>query len=287
MKRLLLVVFFFMPPATNPAWAQGNSACPLKLPFEIALRIAGTYFDTTYSTDSSQAPTAQKFSYQESYSVRIDTQFTKSSYRFQNDSLTFGMTDTSNVFFSPVTVSYRIGIKFDTQTSAITDLSIEYSEDSGGFNSQFAHNWRVICDSFHYTRDSIVVTDPNFVRNVVALSDSSFWFNAEDVPPFYDYYSSLELISGTPQITGSVISPLSVSQIAASSPFSIWMMNNAIKCSFSVLTHPRTLEFYTPLGLKAASFEIAPGQSELSLPHLQSGLYFVRLDGAVLKVAVP
>jgi hypothetical protein len=62
--------------------------------------------------------------------------------------------------------------------------------------------------------------------------------------------------------------------------------NGATQCSFPSSDHARTLELYTPLGIMAANFEIQAGQSEISLPHLMSGLYFVRMDGNVTKIAV-
>lgn len=68
---------------------------------------------------------------------------------------------------------------------------------------------------------------------------------------------------------------------------SIRSMEGSLFCFFGASGHYRTLELYTPVGMQVASSEIAPGQTELILPHLQSGLYFVRLDGAVLKIAAP
>ncbi|HEX5316413.1 MAG TPA: hypothetical protein VFX22_07165, partial [Candidatus Kapabacteria bacterium] len=97
----------------------------------------------------------------------------------------------------------------------------------------------------------------------------------------------LELLSGTAEISGAFLPPQSVSQNIVPSNFSILTTENAVHGFFDRCSKPRSLELYTPIGAKAASIEIAPGQSEISIPHLPSGLYFAQLGSAVLKVAIP
>jgi hypothetical protein len=85
-------------------------------------------------------------------------------------------------------------------------------------------------------------------------------------------------LTATSGVTMPVVSP---------SGMSVNYYNGTIQCVFPSSDDARTLELYTPLGVRAASIEIPAGQSGISLPQLMSGLYFVRMDGNVIKVAIP
>ena len=163
--------------------------------------------------------------------------------------------------------------------------------DSLSYNGTFS--WGV--DSFQissllFDDTSIFATDSSFSKHNTSLRDN------EVNNQYYDQYNYTDLTSDftASSVTLSGIfrpttfsNPPSIVTIAQQpSDLAIYSSNGSIACSFDVSDHARDLEIFSPLGIREASFTITAGQTEVSLPHLPAGFYFVRLDGSMAKVYI-
>ncbi len=177
---------------------------------------------------------------------------------------------------------------FDSASKAITRFkpASGLEEEGPGISSSCL----VLLSNLDYDSASIFVPDSSFANHVVSAG-----YVSSDDPPFdeadacnqqFIAVSSIDLSGNFRPTTLIATSGVSM-PVVPQSGMTVSIFNGAIQCSFPSSDHARTMELYSPLGVMAASLGIPAGQSEISLPHLMSGLYFVRMDGNVIKVAVP
>lgn len=282
MKRAYLWILILIP---SKVIAQtGNSQLgPLHLPFEFKINVNGIFKTQNNQIDHDSAMIM-------SSSIEIDwtVDTNDTNYHIKGDTILYSRQDGPY----PVPPASFL-LVFDSNTHSILNLS--FSSEGGEFingNYQISStSSSVQLSNFAYDSSSIYTTDSSLAYHNASAAYGS-WYND---PQNLSYpitsenlvsVSSMDLSGNFRPITLSNESGVGISAQPTSS-ISLASINGSLECSFPPSGHYRTLELYTPLGANVASFEIAPGQTELILPHLQGGLYFVRLDGAVLKIALP
>lgn len=280
----LFALLFILPVAAS---AQNNAQCPFKLPFQFTIGVGGIfqYNNTEHGMvlDSFTAPGSfEEGIYADSENTQIKDSVIKiisSRSETQLNSFDSGLT---------VSVVDSCIIIFDSINHNITKLSFFHSEDSfiQDYQSRFDVDLVSSAISFsNFGYDSLGFScDSDFSVHTPSVQEGEWWY--PDGIGQSGYYN---LIAVTNINLGIYLanphSRVTVIQQQASS-FSLNLLNTILQCTFESSAHSRILELYTPLGVKVASFEIAPSQSEISLPHLSRGLYFIRMDNAFLKIAV-
>ncbi len=272
MKRISLLVFVLMPAL---AFGQaGNQLGPLHLPFEFKITVNGLFAPCIDESPYSP-PTSFVFDW------IIDSGDT--NYHLNNDTITYNDSGSSNV----KEASYFKMI-FDTTTETVRELSFAESQDYivGFGGSDFSQSLELI--NLKYNSTSIFSPNSGLTNHLGEAYYYSYWEAATGNPPpecdTLVYVTSVNL-SGNFQ---PVVLWAGVAMPAASpSTISIIDYDGTIQCTFPSSDQLRILELYTPLAMKAAAIEITSGQGSISLPNLSRGLYFLRLDGNVIKFAVP
>ncbi len=272
MKSLWLSISLILP---SIAVAQsGSQHCPFKLPFDFSIQVHGIFHNTNElggnDTSISTFSTGWTLDTPEnSFSVHGDTISASYSEPYQSGS-----------FF----------MEFDSSTQTISYLSIGSEEEVYDYQSgqvMGATTFGVELSIFMYDSVSIFTTDSSLSHHDADASYNQWQQNSS---VFHDGYSStlfsvsaISLSGNLRPVTLNVSTPL----ISSSQTVSLSYNTEERQFLFPFSSRQRTLELYNLLGSKVESFEIPPGQSEISIPQLPSGLYFVRMDGAILKVAVP
>jgi hypothetical protein len=281
----LLALLLLLPISAS---AQGNARCPLNLPFRITVEVSGRYAGyMTWSTPNSPAvyDTTSENNY---YVFMIDTTNKRSNVSFSGDSIQYTEFDTAMTSGFGFDTTWNGSIHFDTAHGIITTLTLTINTVHQLSDGEYQSAQTFECQNIRYGSDSIFKDGPIPDNNVLVESDD--WYQVEhEAPPTNTTVSSgNDLMGGTMQVFGSAKAQSSVAA-GSISTFSMLMefTPSSLHFSFLALDHSRIMELYTPLGIKVGSYEIAAGQSELPLPHLTSGLYFVRMEGAIIKVAVP
>ncbi len=218
------------------------------------------------------------------------------SYHISGDTITYS----SQVGSLPSGLySSWFNLVFDSSSKTISNVSFGYQQNfetvwAGGtiYNTLLTDS--IGLTNFIYDSSSIHTTDSSLLfHQAQACYNSSGRISQGPPDPFLSQGSGTLLSVSSMTLSGSFdsITLTGTSGVAmptaSQSNISIIEYDGAVECSFSTSDQARTMELYTPLGVKAANYEILAGQSEISLPHLTSGLYFVRMDGNVIKVAVP
>jgi hypothetical protein len=278
MKRIALLVLMLMP-AMAFGQTGSNRLGPLHLPFEFKITVNGVFYPCS---DAPEQDTSVG-----SYGLDWIINPGDTNIHLRNDTITYSK-KVGNPFTNGASDSSFTMI-FDTTDKTIQDLTLSesYNINYGGLGFTDYSSF-VELTNLRYDSTSIFSPDSGLTDHLSVAGSYYSWLAPTGNGPTYcdtlAYPSSVNL-SGNfqPAVLWAGVAMPTVSQ----PNMSISNHDGTIQCGFPPSDLSRTLELYTPLGVKSATFEIPSGQTSISLPYLMSGLYFLRLDGNVIKVAMP
>lgn len=266
--------------ASTGAWAQ---PCPLRLPFRINVSISGRYANYQESDDTLSKQSHDTSNAMHTYSLTIDTTKSTARFSYQGGLLDYYDSVSEYGYFDTV---IEVKVQFDSTGTTITSIACgisSYQWRCCNFNDW--DFWSIVVENLKCQSDSIL---PLASQVIHEIDDSSYYVYQVDVgPPFHSYLSGFHLLTGTAAISGSSLSKASVNQKTDPQGFVFRSRTGAIECSFTPSQHSRALELYTPLGVRAAAHSVTPGETSAILPRLPAGLYFIRLEGALVKILLP
>ena len=294
MKYLLAACALLI--ATNAFASKPDSGiCPWKMPFGINIDGYGQTHSSVRHVVSGYIKSDTDYGYQfsgELFQITVDTMFGE-YYSFVKDTLIF-----SESQIQPGPPYYHnkfILFKIVFAENKDSIISLSYSELDTGITLGGLGSWAygkydfqlssaLFDDTAIFFGDSSIITH-NF--SMAGTDTNSKFATSNDFETRYFQFSATSVtLSGLFRTT--TFSDPSAS-VAAPIPnsLSIFNSNGSIACSFKGSEQERNLELYSPLGIREASVAIPPNESQASLPHLMSGIYFVRLEGDVRKIFIP
>jgi hypothetical protein len=304
MKKLMLIFLCFF--ASNAYASSADSGrFPWKMPFRIHVHASGSMssyqnFVPTHGqpmrTGYPTIPDSIEFD------LIIDTSIasldTISYFQDSSKSLQYSLTADTLRFFSDYETPYHSYL-----SSAGTSLIIAFApgKDSilslTGYTTSQMGEGQYITDFIVNTISisSLMFDDTSIYAAVssglVTSSETQSLYTNPGYPEFgyftyKNFTESSVTLSGIFRPTTFSNPPAIVTETPQLDNLAIYSSNGSIACSFDVSDHERNLEIFSPLGIKEASFNISPGQTEASLPHLPDGFYFVRLGGSLAKIYV-
>jgi hypothetical protein len=270
---------------TNSAFAQKSF---ISLPFRINVAFTGSYDDTIRSTDTAVHPKHDTIASKVSHSFVIDSSANGMALAMTGDSLIYF----DSIFtFSPYgwTVTHA-NIHFDTAQKVITSMSLAYSEhhdDEFQLNTTHWEDWGLTCLNIPYYEDSIRSFDSLISSGNLDFYDDTSVFHENDVPPFHGYTWESRFLGGRVSLSGSYAPKSSVSTLFPPPHFSANIAGGQLECSFAPSSQERILSVYSTLGQEIQQISVGPGQNSTAVARLAPGLYFLRLENAVIRIYTP
>ena len=266
-------------PAIAFGQAGSNQLGPLRLPFEFKITVNGMMA----SCSNAPGPDSSFGSFIFDWILNPgDT-----NLHLSNDTITYSKSLGNPDINGASDTSFTI--IFDTTAKTIQDLTLaeSYNINYGGLG--FTDNSSSLAlTNLDYDSTSIFSLDSSLTNHLIGASNYSSWLAPSGNGPTYcDNLAYVLSVNLSGDFQPAVLWAGVAMPTASQSNMSISEYDGTVQCGFPSSDHPRALELYTTLGVKAASIEISAGQNEILLPHLTSGLYFVRMDGNMLKIAVP
>ena len=303
MKKLLPLLFCFI--ASNAFASSADSGkCPWKMPFSIMVHGVGF-------TDSS----VHHWMTNKWESIELDTDF-----GVHPSTETFWITvDTANVFGELYREHYFLNngvldfselvppdsalftIHFAPAQDSIVSLQYLYVDTATGIDATLPgiySNDTIQISALAFDDTSIFAYDSSFANHAIRMVAHQVkweWNILHDTEGriLNDHMSTSSDFTATSVTLSGLFRPTTFSDLAAvkelppqASSLAIHASNGSTVCSFDISDHARELEIYSPLGSRVSSVTIAPTQSEVTLPRLPAGFYFLKLGGAVGKLCV-
>ncbi len=272
MKRVFFTLFVLLP--TVALGQNGSQLGPLHLPFEFKI----TVNDSNRTCDESPYPPDSSFG----FDLTIDPGDT--NFHLNNDTII--CSEAQNLQRNPQDSIY-FRMVFDTTTETIQDLTLVESfrlvQFLGGTN---LYSYLELIN-LSYDSTSIFSPDSDLNNHLSAASYSYYSEEPSGNPP--PHCESLVYVMSV-NLSGN-FRPATLTEGVAmptqeQSALSLVNDNGNEFCTFPIAAHPRTLQIYTPLGVKVCSVEVPAGAAQVALSVLTRGLYFVRMDGSILRVAI-
>lgn len=279
MKLLLLFVSLLLPSAALATPVDSTRGGPFKLPFDLNITVHCS-FDSFYyrdqlpprGSDSSRCSVFGRFG----ASIRVDT----GSIFYNSDTITGGNSDTTYPYMSTY-----FTLVFDTNKHTIVKLSIDYQTGGNG-----PTDWSITLRDLRYDSSGIFTQDSILADHL----DSAYYSAFTPLPVQNGISYTTKTLRSVSSIDFSglfrsthLANTSSVGESAEVPNLTVHSLRGFLEYTFATSTYSRPLDVYSPLGVKVASYPIAPGQTTADIPKLPSGLYFIRLEGALLKVYVP
>ncbi len=274
MKRFLFVILQFLP-VVSIATPVDSMIGPFRSPLVIKITVHGIFEETNDQMGNSTR--------QDQFGPNVTIYASDTSaYMIRGDTI-FIPSCCVGRFIPTVPLSY---IVFDTLTRSMPSIFFIYDYSDDYYHWTYG-TWYVSLKSFLYDSVSIYSADSDLSSHLVYASYTSH----SESHPFHNPIIDVRLDS----VLGLDVSGTfarrsyfaSVEYGNQESDISIRRIRGYLEATCGPSSHPRTLEIYSQLGVKAASYPIAPGQTSEAIAKLPSGLYFIRLEGALLKVYVP
>jgi len=248
---------------------EAQSKCPINLPFRVTITITGSY------------KTSQAYSVADTQNLVHTYEFVIDSFQglfyYSADSLFFQQPDPGSEYGYDTASIY-----FDTAKGVISSLFLShhsYVPITTGYSLEgtVTTDWAVRCNGIQYSRSSIVTTGPLTGPDDQVFSDDyDHWVKIGDIDEGYKFLKGSFAISGATSGVKDIQPPQATLSVVANS--------GSLTCSFAPSDHSRELEVFTPLGIEATHVEVQADRSEVALPQLPAGIYFVRLEEDLAKV---
>jgi hypothetical protein len=282
MKKLVVVFLCFL--ASNAFASSADSGkCPWKIPFLINIHAVG--IEDQFTEDNGGIEGNSMWDTTNDFFLNVDT-ITSFSFDGNPDDLEFSQITSPNYpFESPTTLV--LSIEFDSGTNFINSITITQSNGYSHAGFVGTYNYYFAISSLYFDDSTIFSTDSSYSSHRINITESSVTSQSEYGSSFtQDFTASSVTLSGIFRPSTFSDPPAIVTEAPQPNNLAIYASNGSIACSFDVADHARDLELYSPLGIREANVTIPPNETAASLPHLPSGFYFVRLDGAVAKIFV-
>ncbi len=300
MKCLVSILLCFL--AANAFASPADSGkCPWKLPFTITIHsVGGLHHYISNSTDLKLYPNTDygTTAGTDDFAMTVDTSI--SDWESRGDSnivfhysingriLVFSV---SGYHAGVVPYSYTDSIAFALHKDSIIFLSCEANDSypSSAFMPGVSKSFYFRMSTVLFTDTSMFTMDSSFsAHNIQTRNDETdnyFTFSGGiSYIDHKDFTASSVILTGLFRTTTFSDPPSIVAGASPSNNIGIYNSNGSLACSFDRSERERTLDVFSPLGIKLAAVNIPPATDRVSLPHLQPGFYFLRLEGNVRKV---
>lgn len=289
MSKWLFVLLLCL---TSNAFASpaDSGRCPWKIPFSIRMpRMDGIIHKygryqpergATIYYDSGWAKLSIESSFEYAW---IDTAL--GSLSISNDQLIFVGSDHFN--YGQLDT---IKIVFAASADSIISLSMRSRRSPGSLSGDYSI---FEISGLLYNDTQIYCNDSSFARHNVKMQyQSSDSMLSVQGSTYYGGFNYRDFTATSVDLSG-IFRPTHFADqaaVAVAPPpvngLEITASGGALHYSFGAATEGRWLEVYSPLGVRIAICPVPAGATEAQIKILESGLYFVRLDGALKKVYV-
>ena len=308
MKYLLAACALLL--AANAFASKPDSGiCPWKMPFTISISGTGKaycYGDTRNSAKGGYVDHDTNYwnpSSTDNFQITIDSNALDYSipthhiqYSLLSDTLRFTtLYDTSSIGsanrgaygFESIVIAFAPGAD---SIISITIGQVDSDATFAGVTGSVHYFRHFQISSLLFDDSSIYTTDSSFLYHNISMADTNFHSSYYDRYNYNYLYTNFTASSVTLSgffRTTTFSDPSAAVAAPIPNTLSIFNFNGSIACSFDQAKRERNLEIYSPLGMKVAGVTIPAGNSQASLPKLNPGIYFVRLEGDVRKIYVP
>lgn len=283
MKWLVIFSFFILPAASFGQVSKLPK--PFNSPFSIVFNVMGTFKDTSWSETQNSTSSIGNSGFSDSVWFNTPQDTSAGSYHFFDTLEYFG--DTAIFIQRKPAANEKfvdsLIIPLDTtRTNVISELRYVLDVDQAGDPGRNADEEIAFTD-LRFDSTGIFFPDSLYQNHIASLA----WDENAAYLPNDGYDNSLLSVSSL-DLSG-IFHPTHITYPALVSElpnigFSMTPYNGSLHCTFAPSDHLRTIELYTPLGIKAASVEVPAGNGEITLPRVASDLYFLRLENSVVKV---
>ncbi|MDP4199119.1 MAG: T9SS type A sorting domain-containing protein [Bacteroidota bacterium] len=148
-------------------------------------------------------------------------------------------------------------------------------------------NWIVDLRDLYFDSANIYLRDSFLTQHVDYLYYEDFY---SDNLPHQDWSETLRLASSV-DLSGIIHSTHLSNSAAVAIPIgrhgiSFAFENGILQCVIDPSDRPRRCELFSVLGARLCLTTTAPHQHSIPIPHLNAGLYFLRLDEQVTKFCI-
>jgi len=299
-----ILVFLCCFAANAFASSADSGRCPWKIPFTIIIHGVGN--DTDYFSSRMLVSHGWKDSSAQNYGLdTIGWGFTVDTARdtincsahfslFHIDSqyLRYQYWDTTLQGCYPYGSGGALEIAFAPGKDSIRHVTITDSSWSNILGNYDYHIEHLEISSLKYDDTSIYSVDSAFSQPGLIVGDTSYFGTYHDQ---YNYSGDRLYFTASSVDLSGIFRPMHfadqppaivVQSTSQAESLSVISLNGVLQCSFDASSDERTLEFFSVLGVKAASCDVSPGQTEAVVPHISPGFYFVRLGSLMAKVYV-
>jgi hypothetical protein len=277
MKQLLIFVLTFLPSIAT-SMPQDSIPAPFNAPFSLVFDVIGV-------VDTGVPGTGCPNGFLDSIYVNPQSTSQYTQYTMSGDSIFW-----DNGFSPGPQWGDEMLLILDSVRGEIAELTMSTGYAVNDGLSYTIWNKSLSLKNLHYDSSSIYFDDSLLSEH---YNGASYSYSENDAGTG-NTLASCRLVSVSLVALSGIFRPIRLSYPAlveqTSSPLSnisVRFIEGSLFCSFNSSDYTRTLELYTPLGIQVGNYEIAPGQTSAAIPPLAAGLYFIRMDGVVVKVAVP
>ncbi|MDP4287016.1 MAG: hypothetical protein Q8922_03685 [Bacteroidota bacterium] len=272
-----------------------SGKCPWKLPFTLrgTFLVEQQLLHVGFNSTTGQCYEADPWvadSVLVGIGVTVDTTLKGASLVIRGDTLRYQRQIGYSGEFDSGGEDFRVWIVFAPNSDSIRTL--QFSVDSSGESFQYHADWSYSGSAFLFglTYDSASIQCPQLgVGQMLSLQCEKRY--CHHIGPgdghkstlLGTYSADLSGIFPPTHLTNGTSAVREVTQLRS---LSIRSLGGSIECAFASSPNPRTLEVFTPLGVRITEQSIAVGETSATIPRLPSGLYFIHMEGALVKVFV-
>ena len=305
-----MVLAYFCCFAANAFASSADSGrCPWPIPFHIAIHAVGSihnYKEHIYPHGVDEYTDNGTGAATNDLNITVDTFISSYTY-FQektdfNDNLQYSLhadtlrfsyqyDDTSNFYAAE---SASLLIIFARGKDSIISLTYHKTDIRGApsVQSENVEEYTFQISSMLFDDTSIYTTDSSFRRHGISTTDfeTQSYFYSMSFHEWGDFLHN-DFTASSVNLSG-IFRPTHLADEAIvaiapqGGPLSITSSNGSLHCSFEASPYERLLEIFSPLGIKASSCSVSPGQTEAVVWNIHPGFYFVRLGSSLIKVYI-
>jgi hypothetical protein len=276
MKLVLLMALFVVPSAVHAVPIDSNRCGPFVFPFKIQISINGTFYYSYFGNGWGGRDTS--YNYESSIMIDIALPDSLNRYRWSTIGDTLQIVDVS-WGAEPKTLN----IIFDSIMHIIREISYDrHRVDGAPYNYDRTF---LKLRNFSFDSVSIYTTDSSLASHLDSVNDE---FRSEQHPG-HNPMTNGSLVSLSSIDLAGTFQPIHLSDKSSVRAMSaigggLHLLGN--RCVFPATLCASELEFYSILGEKEMHTFVPLGSTSTTLPHLPTGLYFVRFDGNIHKVYI-